>query len=176
MPEPTDVFVAVTLDLDDALPSSVEENAILDLVACVPQEEIVYFQQSYNLVAMENIYNRFPNLRTLSFEKMPLSSVFPGPNQGVDEGILPSLQSVFSKNLTLDNGDWSPLTTFLSRRASSGNRLNALKIIGSPHMRSEVIEDIRGMVNILSIQVSGSSFMAVISANALSVLSRKNRV
>lgn len=151
MLEPMDAFVAVTLDLDDALPSSAEENAILDLIACAPQEEVVYFRKSCNLVAMEKIYNRFPNLRTLSFETIPLSAVFPGPNQGVDEGILLSLQSVLLENLALDNGDWSPLTTFLSRRASSGNRLNALKIIGSPHMRPEVIEDIRGMVNVLSV-------------------------
>ena len=141
-----DTFMRITLDLEEALSNDAQEKVILDLIAHAPQEEIVYFQSCGDPVAMENAYAQFPNLRTLSLENIPLSSVFPWPNLGGDEGILLSLQCVFLRELVVDGGDWSSLTTFLARRASSGNCLNTLEISCSPHMCPAVVESIGGVV------------------------------
>jgi hypothetical protein len=48
--------------------------------------------------------------------------------------------------LMVDHGDWSPLTTFLACRASSGRPLKTLKITRSGHMCSETVGGIGGMV------------------------------
>ena len=88
---------------------------------------------------------------TLSLEKVPLSAAFPRPNPGEDEAILHSLQCISLRELVVDDGDWSPLTNFLARRASYGNRLDVLEISRS-HMCPEVMESIGGVVQELEIE------------------------
>jgi len=149
-------FMTVALGYNEALSRDVRENVILELISHAPQEEIVYFQTHGNFVAMGNVYTKFPNLTTLSLAKIPLSSAFPKPNPGEDEGILRSLRYVSLRELVVDDGDWSPLATFLARHASSRNRLDMLEISYSPHMYSEVMESISGVVRELEIEhVSG---------------------
>ena len=145
-------FMKVALEYHEEFSSDVQENAILDLISHAPQEEIVYFRTYGNSVAMGNVYAQFPNLETLSLANIPLSAAFPRPNLGEDEGISRSLQCVSLEELTVDDGDWSPLTTFLARCASSGNRLDVLEISRSPHMCPEVVERISSLVRELEIE------------------------
>lgn len=152
-----ETLMDVRLRLNEVLPRDIQEKVILNPIAHAPQEKIVCFQTWDNPVAMENVYARFPNLRTLSFERIPLSAMFPRLNLGGDEEILRSLQCVVLRNLVVDGGDWSPLTTFLTHRAFSGNRLNALKTFRPSHICLEVVEDIRGMVHELKIELSSQS-------------------
>ena len=63
---------------------------------------------------------------------------------GRDEGVLPSLQRIELLGRPAGD-DWSPLTAFLARRASSGHRLGSLVILYS-HMCLEVKERIRSVV------------------------------
>jgi len=146
-------FMRITLELDETLPNDVREEVILDLIAHIPRVEIVCLQIHCNSVAIGNVYAQFPNLKTLFLKGTTLSIVFPRQNPDGDESILHSLRCMFLQDLVVGGGDWSPLTTFLSRRASSGNRLDTLEISWSPHMCPEVVESIRGAVQEIKIEL-----------------------
>ena len=120
-------------------------NGSLDLVAHTPRDEVVSFYSWGEPAAMEDISTQFPNLRALHSCSMPLPVVFPELCLDGNERIPPSLQHVFLEGIVVDGGDWSPLTTFLTRRVSSGNRLDSLTVDG-PHMCLEVEGHIRSMV------------------------------
>ena len=147
--QPADIFVTITLELNEVLHKDAQEQVILDLLAHAPREEIVHLEAAGNPVTTENT---FPNLRVLSFDRIPLSPVFPEPDG--NNGFLLSLQRLSLRKLAVDGGDWTPLTTFLSCRASSGNRLDTLEIFGSPHMCPATVDVVRGMVRELKIDNS----------------------
>ena len=81
--------------------------------------DVVCFESGCGLAALD-ISAQFPNLRALQLDKMIL---------------LP------------DSGDWSPLTAFLARRASSGDRLSSLTISWS-HVCPEAKERIGSVVQV----------------------------
>ena len=122
--------MTITMDLSQALPGCSLEGAIVQLIAHVPREEVIYFQTCYDTVAMEDVYALLPNLRGLHFDRMFLPLAFPELDLGGGGEILPSLQFVFLDQVVVDDADWRPLTTFLDRRASSGNQLHTLVIAG----------------------------------------------
>ena len=144
-----DSFVEIIVEPNEAPRGEELDKTVLDLIAHVPREEIVFFETRGGRVAMGNVHARFPNLGALSFNATPLTAVFPNPNP---DGVLASLRHVFLQNPVVNGGDWSPLMTFLSRRASSGNRLDSLEMSYSPHMCLELVERIRSMVRGFSIE------------------------
>jgi len=133
---------------------TVRERAVLDLVACIPREEVVYFRARNSPVTTEGIWTRFPNIRALSFDGVPLSTVFPNLKLAMEGDVLPPLDHVLLEHVNDD--DWSPLMIFLASRVSSGNRLDTLVISNSPDMPLEVVEGIRGMVRELEIDQRGT--------------------
>lgn len=139
-------FVRISIMLSEVPQKSVLERVALDLVACAPLEEVVSFRTSSNPVIVEGADTRFPNLRALSFNAIPLRTAFPNPELIGDEKIFPSLERVSLDPSGMDDGDWSPLMAFLAYRVSAGNRLDTLVIVGSHHMCRQVVEDVRGMV------------------------------
>ena len=132
-------------------------RAAHELIAHVPQEEVIYLHMERRSAAMEDAYRQLPNLRTLSLSSYNLSlpEVFPNPNL-IQEKITLPLENVRLGYVAVDNGDWSPLVTFLVRRASFGNQLDTLTIENPPHMCLEVVERIRGMVRVLEIDIRDS--------------------
>ena len=145
-------FVTVDVVLGGAPPRTVVERAALDLVTYASLEETIYLHTYIIPIAMDGIHLRFQNLRTLSFEAVPLHASFPDPNL-VDTGsMFRSLEHLILERVEVDDGDWSPLVTFLARRVSSGNRLDTLKIAGYTYMCPEVMEGIRGMVRVFEFQ------------------------
>ena len=142
----TDSLMTITIFLSQSPPKDLLEKAILDLITEASREEIVYFRANSNSAVTEDIYAQLPNLRTLYLVTITLSAALPKPSVNEDGGLLPSLQHVVFDRLIADDGDWRPLTTFLSHRLSSGNRLNYLTIVDSSHMGPEVAEGIRSMV------------------------------
>ena len=135
-------FLSIGIYLDETPPKDLLERAILDLITYTPQEEITYFHAFKEPLAIEVISAHFPNIKALHFGD---TSIRPG-NLGGDREIFPSLQSIYLHDVIVGDDDWSPLTTFLARHASSGNQLDTLEVFGSPHMCIEVVEDIRNMV------------------------------
>lgn len=129
------------------------EKIVLDLVACTPREEIVYFKAQNNPVVTKDTCSQFPNVKALSYDCVPLSATFPNPDP-VGEKIFPSLEYVSLERM--DDEDWSPLMTYLAGRVSSGNRLDTLVISDSPDMPSRVADGLKGMVRELKIDKSNS--------------------
>jgi len=146
-------FVNVDVVLSGAPHGSVLERMAHDFTTYAPSEEVVHFRMHNKLGAGADAYTRFPNLRALSFYKISLPTTFPDPNSIGEGKISPFLEHILLERVDLDGADWSPLVTFLARRVSSGNRLDTLIIVRSPHMRPEVMEGIRGMVRELKIDV-----------------------
>ena len=107
------------------------EEVVFALITYVPREEVVYFQVCGENVDMEDVFTQLPNLRGLHFEGTPFSTAFPGLNLDGCEDVFPSLQYVLLDRVAVDYDDWSLFTTFLDRRASSGNRLHTLVLIGA---------------------------------------------
>ena len=143
-------FVTIIVLLDGIRQENILKGATLDLITHIPREEVVHFGAYCTAIPTEGACTRFPNLRVLSFELMPLFAVFPDPL--IEDGkILPSLEHVLLKDVFENNGDWSPLLTFLGRRLSSGNRLDTLVVARCSHVCQEVVNDIKGMVRELNI-------------------------
>ena len=136
-------FVSITMW--GRTPQDLLGKAFLNLVEHTPRDEVVSFRSLDGPAAIEDLSTQFPNLRALQSGPVPLRAVFPEPNLGGNERILPSLQYIFLERPIVGGGDWSPLTTFLACRASSGNQLDSLTIIGS-HMCPRVEGYVRSMV------------------------------
>ena len=146
-------FVKITMFLNEKS-YTIRERAILDLVACIPRDEVVYFKAQNSPVATEETWTQFANVRALSFDCVPLSAAFPGPRLNVDGKIFPPLEHILLEHV--DEEDWSPLMTFLASRVSSGSQLDKLVIRNSLNTLPEVMEKIRGMVRELKIEQQGT--------------------
>ena len=151
---PIGTFFEITMFLNGNS-RTVRERAVLDLVACIPQEEVVYFKARNNPVTMEDIRTRFPNIRALSFDCVLLTAAFPSPRMGVEGKTFPPLEYILLEHMGCDD-DWSPLVNFLASCVSSGNHLDTLVISNSSDMPPEVVEDIRGMVRELKLDQQGT--------------------
>ena len=141
-----DKAVVLIIQLGHPPPKDLLGKAALELTAYVPREEIVYFEGTNEPVGMDDIYTRLPNLKTLYLDNIHLPAVFPGPNSSGNESMPPSLQNLALRSTAVEGNDWSPLTTFLAHRASSGDRLDTLKVSRSDHMCREAVENIEGTV------------------------------
>ena len=141
-----DDFLEVTVQLDPIPPKRLLEEVILDFVAHVPQEEVVYLRLDRNPTATKEMSTKFPNISALRFERATLHVAFPNQPPDVDSEIFPSLQHLTLDEVAVRDSNWGPLTTFLAHRASSGNRIDTLEIFHRYHMRPEVEESIRGAV------------------------------
>ena len=135
-------FLSVEIYLNATPSKDLLEQAFLDLLAHTPQEEVVYFHAYPMALEVLSVSTQFLNAKVLRFDYTPISAL---PNLG-DREIFRSLQCVLLEQVVVDDDDWSPLTTSLARRASSGNQLDALEIFGYPRMCKEVADDIRSMV------------------------------
>ena len=137
-------FAGIGVGLEQA-PGGSLEKVVLDFIAHTPQDKVVRFDSLCGLASVGDVSAQFPNLRELHIDtgKISLPDIFPESKPGGDEKVLPSLQHIFLG--CVDGGDWSLLTTFLARRASSGDRLRSLTILDS-HVCPEVQERIRSMV------------------------------
>ena len=124
VPARVDPFITIYMKLDVMYGGDLLKEANLDLIAHTPRGDIVYFQTYNEHATMGEISAQLPNLWGLQFEDSPLGLAFPKPNLDEDGEIYPSLEYVLLDGLSTT--DWSPLTTFLDRRASSGNRLHTL--------------------------------------------------
>ena len=145
-------FIEVDAVLSGGFHRGVLERAALELITYTPREDVVHFRMYNNLATEVDTYTQFPNLRALSLDRTSLPAAFHNQNPIGEEKIFPSLEHIFLKNMVVDDADWNPLVTFLAHHVSSGNRLDTLVILRSPHMCPEVVEGIRGMVRELRIE------------------------
>ena len=90
-----------------------------------------------------------PNIETLRVSGVELSKGFLRPSPDgprANAKLLPSLRSLHLANVTLNNGDWGHLMTYLTHQISDG-QLISLKIIGEfPHLCTEVAKEVKDLV------------------------------
>ena len=141
-------FGSVEICLNETPPKDLVEREILDFLSYLPEDEVTYLHAFKEPVATAAISARFPNIRALRFVETALHAIL---DRGGDREIFPSLQHVFLDRVVVDDCNWSPFTSSLAHRASSGNRLDTLEIVCSSHMCTGVVEDIRNVVRHLLI-------------------------
>ena len=125
------------------------EKPSFDCLAHLPLDHIVYYETPHCLLKSEDLSVGMANLVELRpiYAHLPDWFVEPVPRgTHTYAELLPSLKYLSLNSPTLSGGDWSPLTTFLSRRASAGNRLEYLTIRECSHMCPSVVKDIKRMV------------------------------
>ena len=134
------------------------ERLFFEPLTCVPKRHIVHYEAPFCLLKSAEPTIKIFNLVEAHFTRVHLPEWFtePHPVEKRTYGkLFPSLKYLSLHGPTLGGGDWSPLMTFLSCRASAGNQVDTLSIRECPHMCPDVWEDIRGLVN--SFQVSWSA-------------------
>ena len=143
---PVNWFIYITVKLGQ-IPRDLLEKGVFDLIAHTPRDDVVHFEPLRRLPVVGGISAQFPYLKSLQFvvDSIPLSIIFPEPKAGGDDGVPPSLQHIRFLNRP-DGDDWRPLTAFLARRASSGDRFGSLMICC--HVCLEVREYIRSVVQV----------------------------
>ncbi|KAF9785006.1 hypothetical protein BJ322DRAFT_802415 [Thelephora terrestris] len=156
-PEPLwlNTLVETIIHLDPMPPADVLEEALLDLIAYVPREEIVFFQACNSTISADVMSTQLPYLVGIRFEETPLDVAF--PKSTLDHGeIFPHLQHLSLHHVVIRRGGWSPLTTFLDHLAASGKRLDTLEIHGFCDMHPGLEERVRRAVREFRVQQSYS--------------------
>ena len=146
-------YAKIVIRLGRTPPQDFSVEVLLDLIAFLPREEITLFATHSFPVPMEAISAKLPYLKVIVIEWIALHIAFSKSNVDQDE-VFPSLDYM-RINLyqgATRFGEWEPLTTFLGRLASSGNRLDTLEVLGDYLMGSEVEERIRGVVRKLIVR------------------------
>ena len=144
---PVNWFIHITVELGQT-PSDLLEKGVYDLIKHTPRDDIVRFESPRWFAVVEDISAHFPNLKALQLAtgSTLLPPRFPEPKVGGGEGVPSSLQHIEILSSPVGD-DWSPLTAYLARRASSGDRLSSLTISHS-QVCTEVGERIRSMVQV----------------------------
>jgi hypothetical protein len=122
-----------------------------DIIAHIPLERVVYLETALPILRSEEICVRMRNLTHLDLEGVDLSTWFIGPDTRephVFNDLLRGLRSVSISRYRLSGGDWSPLTSFLTRRAAVGNRISSLNLGHYIYMGEDVVESIRRAVDV----------------------------
>ena len=122
------ILVRVTIYLNPMPPADVLEGALLDLIAHIPREEVVYFHTYNSPMSTESMSTQLPYLRAICFEETPLGAAFPESTLDRDQ-IFPHLQRVTLKEISIElSNGWAPLIAFLDHLESSGNKLDILEL------------------------------------------------
>ena len=139
-----ETFVELSFGLENEFET---ERATLDIISCISREEICYLQvYGSPMMALGDMSIRLPHLKALHVGRYDLDATFPDPTSGMDQDIFPSLRRITLEYAGPIGSDWVSLTTFLHRRAFSGNRLDLLETIGIHPTYPGVEEDIRSVV------------------------------
>lgn len=164
------VRVSMRKPLDEQ-PSEEEcEEACFGVLACVPLGRVISYNAPFSPLKSEDLCVQMSNLFTLEAWRPNLFTWFAEPNPRrtqANEDLFPSLKCLILQFPVLSEDGLSPLTTFLSRRASVGKRIHSLTLVGCPNIRPDVAQDIRGMVthfDHLKIYWSGPPSMRALDA------------
>jgi len=145
-PAPEVSFMVI---LADAPPPNVLEQFFINLIAPIPRELVTSFTAGLGMKLPEELLFVMPNIGKLSIHGMELSKGFLQPDPDGPHAktkLLPSLRSLFLKNISLSDGSWSHLTTYLAQQTSD-KQITLLRVFGDvPYLHSEVVDEIRGRV------------------------------
>ena len=141
-------FAAFRVVLANELPD-VLKKLTLDLITLVPQEHVVCLSANLGVNPPEELLFAMPNIETLTLFNVELSEGFLQPDPygpRANKKLLPSLQSLHLEDVTLKDGDWGHLTTYLAHQTSD-NQTITFQISGNyPYMLPVVVNEVEGLV------------------------------
>ena len=146
-----DWFVAVDWTLDVNLGEEGADKLYFDVIAHIPQAAVVDVKTTLPILRSEELCVQMYNLAHLHLDDVDLSMWFAEPDARgplVFKDLLRGLRHITITHPSLSGGDWSPLTNFLTRRATVGNRISSLRIDHNLHMGEGVVESIRRVVEV----------------------------
>jgi len=142
-------WMSVTLDLDPIPPPYVLEQFLINLIAPTPRELAVSFAADLDMKLPEELLFMMPNIDTLSICGVRLSKGFFQPNLDgpyAKTKLLPSLRSLSLGDITLDDGNWGHLMTYLAHQ-TSGDQVISLRLFGKfPYIRPEAANEVKDLV------------------------------
>lgn len=145
---PTAAFTVVLADL---APPATLEQLLIDLIELIPREHVVSFNANALLYMKppEELFLMMPSVRTLYLSGVEVSKGFLQPNPDgprANKKLLPLLRALHLEDVSLTDGDWNHLTTYLNHQTSE-NQTISLQVFGdSPYMPPEVVDEIRDLV------------------------------
>jgi hypothetical protein len=146
-----DWFVTVDTSTSVVMEEEEADKLCFDTIAHIPQKEVVDLTTTLPILRSEDLCVQMCNLAHLHLEGVDLSAWFVEPDtreHHIFEDLLRGLRSISISNPSLTDGDWSPLTTFLTRRAAVGKRISSLRLSCYPRMGEGVIESIMRTVEV----------------------------
>ena len=150
---PMDNFMDITIHLNIFAEEDTDELA-LSLIACAPQEEVIYYYAYNDPSGVESLSAELPYLKALRFGLGFFDEPFAVSEETFDrdEVLLPHLQHIILDEVNgEDHSDWDPLIAFLEHRASSRNQLNRLEITSCDGICPEVEKRIGKVVGDFSV-------------------------
>ena len=144
-------WVSLTVDLDPIPPLGVLGQFLVNLVAPIPQESVVSFTAELDMKIPDELLFAMPNINTLNICGVKLTKGFLRSNPDVPQPdpktkLLPSLRSLLLGDITLDDGNWDHLTTYLAHQTSD-DQIISLRVFGDvPHIPPEVANEIEDLV------------------------------
>jgi len=142
-------WVSFTVTLVAVPPPSVLEQLFINLIAPFPRVPVVSFTAALDSKLPEELLFVMPNIETLRIRGMELSKGFLQPDPDGPRArtkLLPSLRSLSLENISLNDGNWGHLTTYLGHQTSDG-QIISLRMFGDlPCIPSEVVDEIKGLV------------------------------
>jgi len=133
-------------NLSGIIPCDVRRKLCIDILALLPQESIIDF--GTNLSITEEVVAAMPNLEALHLVQPVVTDGFllPDPNgPNAHKKLLPSLRRLYLENARPVDNNWDPVITYLAHQ-TSGNQAVSLDLLDEDHVCSEVIEEIKVLV------------------------------
>ena len=148
--EPKPPWVMFTVELANQPPPDVLQQSFTNLIASIPVQRVTSYNVDPQLKPPEELFVMMPNIKTLRFSGMELFKGFLQPNPDgpyANTKLLPSLRLLCLENVTLNDGGWGHLTTYLAHQTSD-SQIISLEMVGdSPYnIRPEVVNEITGLV------------------------------
>jgi len=141
--------VSLTVALSYPLPPDLLERFFTNLIAPIPLEPVVSFIAAIDIKLPEELLLAMLNTETLSICGVELSKGFLQPSPDGPHAktkLLPSLRSLSLGNISLSDGSWGHLTTYLAQQTSD-KRIVSLRVFGYvPNIHPEVVNEIKDLV------------------------------
>jgi len=141
------------------LPPHRLEQLVINLIAPIPGGNVVSFATDSIATLPEEVFFMMPNIETFQVSNVELSKGFLQPNPDglrANAKFLPSLQSLWLKDFTLEDGDWGHLTTYLVHQTSDNQTISLDMTGDSPYVHPGVAEEIKGLVKEFTVTVTES--------------------
>jgi len=144
---PRAMFAVVSVTLP---PRDVREQLSINLIAPLPRERIVSFEDRSGEKLPEVLFFMMPNIKTLCIHDVKLSKGFLQPNPDGPRSntkLLPSLRSLsLERVIRVNDGDLGHLTTYLAHQTSE-NQPISLRLTGySRYLHPKTVDEIEGLV------------------------------